>query len=121
MEPCTRKRTLPRTVTEKKGKQARQSSTVVPPPLPTPDPQEGDVEFGPMCEWYTSLEHEIELRMKTMPITIPERTLVVNPKVAVRMNHKGKVAGDIELLERESDEETIVDESQNQEKFYNLA
>ncbi|KAL5282772.1 hypothetical protein ACFFRR_005689 [Megaselia abdita] len=109
MEPCTRKRTMPKIVTDKSKKRACPNVKVAV-PLPTSDAQDGDVEFGPLCGWHDALEREIEQRMKTMPSIIPERALVIDPSVAIRMKHKGKVAGDIEVLERESDEETVVDD-----------
>lgn len=64
MEPCTRKRCLPTIVTNRPEKRA---TITVALPLPTPEPQNGDVVFNEENDWSEALEAEIELRMKNMP------------------------------------------------------
>lgn len=63
MEPTSRKRNLPRIVTNC----AEKRRSIGKPVLPTPEAQEGDVKFKDVCKWDEALEKEIELRMKTLP------------------------------------------------------
>lgn len=102
---CVRKRCMPKLVTNRPEKKCLYTVEA----LPTPEPQEGDVELREVSDWSEDLERKVEQQMKTLPANLlfvyKDVKLVVKPESTVRMRSSGKGEGDVEVLEREPEGE----------------
>lgn len=77
MDCFDRKRTRPTIVTNRPEKKV-----CVELPLPTPEQQDGDVNYQPECIWAKALESEIELSMETLPKKFLDMPVLEDPQNA---------------------------------------
>lgn len=98
---CSRKRSMPKIITNRPEKRR---VVTIPPPLLTPEPQDGDVDLTAVSDWSDALEKEIERKMETLPKpSLPGIELLTEdmPKEAEKKGSSAEVHEEVKVVEKE--------------------